>query len=109
MRAVWKYRLPQGTGLCRIPVPCESELLHVAEQDGVICCWASVDPDNPIALYAGLRLVTTGHAYDPRIERHVSTLLLDGGRFVLHAFQVELGPILAIDDVDIDDLPVATR
>lgn len=47
MMTVWKFPL-DITDVQKVPMPSGADLLHVAEQHGVLTLWARVAPDAPV-------------------------------------------------------------
>lgn len=87
--SVYKYAL-HATDDQWVLMPKGAVLLHVAEQGGgQLYVWAHVDPAAPLV---PRRIITidTGHpAPDIGQFDHVGTVLLHGGRIVLHVFDGE--------------------
>lgn len=86
MSAIWKYPLELQDRQI-VQMPDGAELLHVADQDGVLCVWARVDEQRPptdrIIYVRG-----TGHPVerkaDGEIHRYVGSA--QQGYFVWHVF-----------------------
>lgn len=82
---VWKY--PLCLGRTGHELPRNAELLHVADQAGTICLWAKGDPSAEKVLREFV-VHGTGHLFSDIGLSHVGTVLVLGGRFVWHVFEV---------------------
>jgi hypothetical protein len=86
-RLIYKYTLFEyryGTDDVRISR--DAKVLSVQVQRGVICLWAEVIPGQGTVtrrFYAAL----TGES-PPEDGKHLATLLLDNGDFVVHVYEV---------------------
>ena len=83
MSRVYKYEIPMRD-LGGISMPQGAEILHVAEQHGVPCLWARVDPEAPMEDVA-LSVRGTGH--DGADGEHVGSFFMQGGDLVFHVFR----------------------
>lgn len=83
---IWKFELVledgQGVGM-----PQGAQLLHVAEQNGVLCLWAIVDPDAPNVI-RHITIRGTGHPCGPEcnVVSHIGTVMTPP--FVWHVFDL---------------------
>jgi len=83
---IWKYELTV-TGLQDIDIPTGSRLLSVAKQDGRLCLWAMVAPQNATEKRC-IEIIGTGNPVPWRIgmeRRHIGTVIMDP--FVWHVFE----------------------
>lgn len=85
MKTVYKYQLMIQDETC-IHMPVGAEILTVAEQFGVLCLWALVEPWG-MPMERHLRIVGTGQEVNG-IERakHIGTVSMSDG-FVWHVFE----------------------
>jgi hypothetical protein len=85
---VWKFPIEYNDKI-EVEMPAGASLLHAAEQGGVPCIWALVDPsvDKEIRKF---RLAGTGHPINIHVDKlvHVGTFLIRGGQLVFHLFEV---------------------
>lgn len=84
--SVLKYPLPLKDRTS-VWLPVGATILSIQEQHGQVCLWARVDPAAPQELRM-FRVAGTGHVLGPCVGKHVGTVMLDGGRLVLHIFEV---------------------
>lgn len=95
LAVVHKWPLPHATGaavqLAELELPRDSVVLTAAEQRGDVVLWAVCDPALPrvrrrfVVLLTGQRFtVPAGCSL-----RYLATVLLDGGAFVEHVFEIE--------------------
>jgi hypothetical protein len=81
--AIWKYEL-EITGEQDIEMPAGATILSVAGQNGKLCLWAYVFPDNPLERRR-VEVHGTGNPMKPRDRKFIGTVLL--GAFVWHVFE----------------------
>lgn len=90
MKAIWKYHLSglQTLSECqRVDMPKGAEIVSCQLQRGEIVVWAIVDDEHELesryffVIYTGLPL--PGNPY-----KYLSTLQLEDGDIVLHAFEL---------------------
>lgn len=67
-------------------LPEGAEVLSVANQDEMVAMWISVDPASCSSVVRRFRLVGTGNTI-PTGAKFIGTVLLAGGRLVLHVFE----------------------
>lgn len=80
MRKIFKYQFVSGG---RIEIPKNAEIVHVEEQDGVLCMWAIVNPDAPKETRT-FCIRGTGHPIDESLK-YVKTW--QAPPFVWHLFE----------------------
>lgn len=86
MKTIWKYEL-ESLGFQTISMPTGAEILHVANQNDVVCLWCEVDR------YAepGPRdfiIFGTGHPIEDREKLlFIGSVLLYDGTLVLHIYE----------------------
>lgn len=83
MKTVWKYILKPAIS---IEMLIASQLLSVNEQDGKICLWVLVDPEDMRMEVRHFRVFGTGHNI-PDKQLFVGSALLEGGSLVFHVFE----------------------
>lgn len=82
---VWKFPL-EITDVQDIAMPAGAQILTAAEQRGVLCLWAIVDPARPNLLMR-VTIVGTGHTAPGEDEAdYIGTVLTSGGDLVWHVF-----------------------
>ncbi|MBX3579959.1 MAG: hypothetical protein KF723_22375 [Rhizobiaceae bacterium] len=84
---IWKFPL-KITDVQDVEMPIGSRILSVAEQHGVICLWALVNP-HPEAGKAVRRITIVGTGYPvPHgyTADYIGTVLTSGGDLVWHVF-----------------------
>ena len=88
MTVVWKFPVP-ATEEFQLMLPKGAEVLHVASQGDAqkLYLWARVDPKAKL-IPRYFRRAGTGHPIGDDVGPHVSTFQMDGGRLVLHVFEV---------------------
>lgn len=89
---IWKFelKLRDIADTVTVDMPASPIPLSVAVVNGVLCVYARVDPAAPKRPRL-FRIAGTGHPLDlPAVATYVGTGVLEGGRLVLHVF--DLGP-----------------
>lgn len=89
IKRVYKYALTtplRPTGENRLFMPEHWRPLHIAVQDGIICLWAEVVPDNPPETVR-YRIIGTGWDIPPAADKYLGTVLAPGG-FVWHVWTI---------------------
>ena len=81
---IHKYPLARQT-LQHINLPIRAKVLHVAEQEGVICVWAAFDDQYKGISSRRVVCVSTGDT-TPEREQYVGTVHLHHGAAVVHVF-----------------------
>lgn len=85
MRAVWKYQLTVGPQEVRMPAG--AEVVHVAEQEGVVTLWAIVDPRPGEEAVRRFHVIGTGTAWGAGDDNlHYLGSCMDSP-FVWHVFE----------------------
>lgn len=88
VRTIYKYQLSPFPGPQTILMPTDAKILHVDDQNGVICLWALIDT-NTLAVTRWFQVVGTG--YDAAdLTDHIGTVMQLEGALVLHVFEVHL-------------------
>lgn len=82
MSEVWKFTLAIEDEQ-HVPMPQDSQLLHVADQYGHLALWALVEPYEP-SVKRRILIRGTGHAIYG--HPHVGTVVTAGGSLVWHVF-----------------------
>lgn len=90
MSEVWKFGLALRRGVWQsVGVPDGAQVVHFAEQDGVLCFWALVDPYALENEELSVAVVYTGEQV-PNGGRYVGTCM-DSDELVWHLFVREAG------------------
>ena len=86
MKVIYKYKL-DVTDRQSLQLPKSYQILKVDMQNGVLCLWALVDPDND-SVCCTIDIIGTGHAGidDNTPRRHLNSVF--DGPFVWHVFEV---------------------
>lgn len=89
MFTIWKYQLPQGSMWTSIPMPKNAEVLSAGSQDDMPFVWVKVPQISEGHENRNFLVVETGVTVssNARETRFIGTVLLDGGRYVLHVFE----------------------
>lgn len=83
MQTIWKFPLPVNDRV-EVSMPRGARILHTAVQNGVVCVWAIVDPNNQREQRCFF-IKGTGHsAHELEETPHVGTVFL--GPLVFHVF-----------------------
>lgn len=89
--AVYKYPLeptaerdPHGNMIVDVQMPKAHTILRAANQDGTICVWAGVRPENELMTQRFV-VVPTGSRYDQWGLMYVDTVFI--GAMVFHVFR----------------------
>lgn len=86
---VWKFVLKMVTSEQVVEMPYGARILHVDMQYNTPVLWALVDPQETEADKRRFLIAETGQSIDyQRISGHISTLLLNGGRYAVHVFEM---------------------
>lgn len=93
-----------------IQAPRYAAFMSVAEQDGQLVMWATVNPKNRIDPYI-VRVLTTGDAVNPEGKVFVGTAMLgkDGPWFVAHVFVQRQGFVDHVDERSAEDFKLIKR
>lgn len=86
-KQIWKFEIDKNNII--IEMPKDAEILTVQPQNGQICIWALVTPDN-VKESRYFEVYATGHTirYDMGVERkYIGTIQIDGGSWVWHLFE----------------------
>jgi hypothetical protein len=87
MFQIWKYIIHPNNLIHRIPKGGITR--HVDEQNGDICVWVEVDPEQP-KVSRHFEVYGTGHPikYDMGASRdYLGTVKLEGGALVFHVYE----------------------
>ncbi len=82
---VWKYTI-DATDSFKLSMPEDAEVLSVQVQNGGICMWAKVNPNN-LLMPRCFCLRGTGHDFTGKEGRFVGTFQLAAGTLVFHLFE----------------------
>lgn len=87
---VHKYVWPPDavTSDVEIEMPRGAQILHVGNQNETICIWARVDLD---AAMEARKFAVCGTGSPCPAYSHIGTVLLEGGGYVFHVFDLSLG------------------
>lgn len=85
MKTIWKFEIDLVDSQ-RVIMPQQSEILSVDTQDGHLCLWALVDPDQPKA-EREIIIRGTGHpAEGLKARDFICTVLMNHDTLVWHFF-----------------------
>jgi hypothetical protein len=87
MLQVYKYRLPQVTGVTEVLMPKDADVISTELQDGELVLWALVDvaKENEIRFF---RTILTGEEVPRKdVIRFIGTVLSHNGKYVQHVFE----------------------
>lgn len=85
MNTIWKYSVVTAKTRQCFEMPVGAKVLHVAEQNGLICLWAQVDPYETNLDSRYFHVVGTGNKIPDKAGEFVGTALV--GEFVFHLFE----------------------
>ena len=86
---VWKFVLKMVSTEQTVEMPFGARILHADMQYNTPVIWALVNPQETEMDKRRFLIAETGQEIDyHRISVHISTLLLSGGRYVLHVFEM---------------------
>ena len=90
MKTIWKYKIEM---LLSIEMPIGAKIVYVGEQDNMICLWAIVDTEKKnesrfFRAYCTGEKIENPHREPGNEDNYVGTVLLDGGNFVLHVYEM---------------------
>ena len=86
-KSIYKYQL-RVTSEQNLILPKGSEILTVQNQFEQAELWALVDTETSEKEIRHIEIIGTGHPIDGNIQRrYISTFQIDGGNFILHAFE----------------------
>lgn len=88
MISIFKYTLPDR--FSDVTMPEGAKILSVYNQDDSICIWALVDTEKAIEVRRFYVATTGEELTEATIEnwKFIGTILMNGGVFVLHTFEV---------------------
>ena len=85
--AIWKYELEYRE--TELEVPYGAQTLYVGEQHGWLCIWMLVDPEVQGMETKMFRAVHTGERFSmSEVRGRIHTVLMEGGSYVAHVFEV---------------------
>jgi len=82
---IYKYQLEIDDHQT-VLIPCYYKLLHVETQNNTLCLWAIVDPEAETTLVK-IRIVGTGHDFDPAGLNYIGSAKMHNGMLVWHVFE----------------------
>lgn len=96
MKTVFKYVLQSTAN--DIQMPAGAQVLHVTEQNNMVCMWILVDESAPVETRRFL-MVGTGHREVPNDATYCGTthIYTDRAILVLHVFEAKLKKACQID------------
>ena len=85
MKTIYKYQLSvvERQSIC---MPEGAEVLTVQDQNGALCLWALIDPDNSQSERI-IYMVGTGHKINADKGNYVGTIQSPDGTLILHVFE----------------------
>ena len=83
MKTIWRYIITPNTLFYSMPEG--AKILTVKEQNGEVCIWAEVNPDEKIEMRK-IMVYGTGHSVPPEPQEYIGTAHLMGGGLVLHVY-----------------------
>ena len=86
MKSTWKYILKVKTTQ-EIEIPLDAKVLHAGEQHGEICIWCEVNPDH-FTETRTFQVYGTGHSMPPANRKFINTVLMSGGYYVYHVYEL---------------------
>lgn len=87
-RTVWKFEINARTIITTLNLPLGTTPLYVAEQHGRVQMWCLCDPSESICEERKFLFVGTGHEFTDPHPQHIGSILVDGGDYVFHVFEV---------------------
>lgn len=91
MKTIWKYTMNSEGGFLMkerlINMPKGAQIISVGEQHNNVCFWAVVDPDAKMHERRFV-VVGTGHDMPDLPLKPLGSVLVDGGVWVWHLFEV---------------------
>lgn len=87
MKKIFKYKL-ETRDTQEIEMPIDSQILCVQTQDGVLCLWALVDPDNE-KQKRRIIIIGTGHPIPTLNLKYIGTAQQLNGFLMWHVFEEE--------------------
>ena len=83
MKVIYKYPVDLLNSCIRLPA--NGHILKINTQNGQPMCWAMVDPESEDFIDVKLKILGTGHRFDPsKVGDYVTTFY--HGPFVWHVF-----------------------
>jgi len=83
IRHVFKYYLKE-TDVQEVMMPTGAQILHVAQQAGMLCLWVLVELNNPL-VERRIRIFGTGHPISVELGPFIGTVMMSSG-LVWHIF-----------------------
>lgn len=83
MPKIFKYQF--DASIKAIVMPQESKILALQVQHGTTCIWAQVNPEMP-PISRKIKVVGTGHEFDPAGYSYIDSFQLFDGSLVFHFF-----------------------
>jgi hypothetical protein len=88
VREIWKYELPHTE--TELELPFGAEVVHADDQRNRLCVWIMIDPLEEAMETRRFRVVTTGERFFlNEVRGKIRTVLMRGGSYVAHVFEVE--------------------
>lgn len=86
MARIFKYEIPHTEKKYNLVLPVNSVLIHLGSQNGKICIWAEIDPDETEETIIPLEIIGTGWGFESEGKYHLGTVQM--GNFVWHIYEV---------------------
>lgn len=83
---IYKYEL-NVTDCQALDLPTGAKILTVQMQRNICCLWALVDETAPYLEARHIRIYGTGHPVSELPGAYISTVMLNDGELVFHAFE----------------------
>lgn len=85
-KVVYKYKL-QVADIQQVILPAGAQILCIKMQNGEVCLWALVNPEEKYDEAVKIRCAGTGHLITENVE-YIDTVMMLDGALVFHFFKV---------------------
>lgn len=86
MRTIWKFTFKLNS-VVEVQMPDRARVIHVGEQNGLLCLWAMVDTENQLTARR-FRIFGTGHPLSTDVKESHFIGTVFQSIYVWHVFEV---------------------
>ncbi len=87
MKTIYKYPI-EATDSQDVEMPKGAKIIKTDTQDGKICLWAVIDPNETKVEQVTIKVAGTGHPIEEDKLDYIGTVQQWGGKLVWHIFEV---------------------
>ena len=95
-KQIWKWVLNDQknfdnfTGIAKVSMPIECEILKIATQNNAVCAWGIVEPKKEENEFRYFQFVGTGHYLNKNVVgKYIDSVMINDMTLVFHIFEIE--------------------